>query len=148
MLIFRFVPKSQSLEYLHNIHMCVDTMCGTVVRPGRTNVHGLPDSRSLCKLNEEQMAAFLRCAVTQPTYTFASPLHTRSKVVSDLASHYGSTERLESALATVNGRIRVASDIIYLRSIGKLRIRLSIRKDAHRKLCVRAELQVARERIV
>ena len=41
-------------------------------------------------------------------------------------------ERLESALATVNGRIRVASDIMYLRSIGKLRTRLSMHHETDR----------------
>lgn len=125
-----FDDAEELIEGRRKVRTCQD--CGTVVHFARTNVHGLPDSRSLRKLNEEQMAAFLQCAVKQPTYIFASPLHARSKVVSDLASHYDCKERLESALNTVNGGIRVASDIIYLRSIGKLRIRLSIHRETDR----------------
>jgi len=106
--------------------------CGQVVRESRIPSHGLPDTRTQCKLNSKEIDALLECCVKAPTYVFASALHERSLVAKDLLLYCGDMKRIVAALSSINGRIRVASDIIYLRSVGSLRMRMSMHRETDR----------------
>ena len=106
--------------------------CKEMVREERMAYHGLPRTNTVVQLDPLQVDALLEHAMTLKCYCFGSPLHSRSLVVKDLAAHYGSEARVASAMATVETRLRVASDVIALRMERKISIRMSAFRETDR----------------
>ena len=70
--------------------------------------------------------------VAQRISPYASPFHSRSWVVRDLTALYGNDKLVRAGMATVESRIKVASDIIALRLQRKISIRLSATRESDR----------------
>ena len=74
------------------------------------------------KLDSGSLARLLKAAAKVGCYNYASPFHSRSRVVRDLTALYGNDKLVRAGMATVESRIKVASDIIALRLQRKISI--------------------------
>ena len=113
--------------------------CFKFVRYGRFEVHGLPHkNKKRVRLSDDELRDVLTRAASGPIVLFASPFKPQSLVQADLLRSYQTdSEGLGSIVSTSEGRLRVASDIMFLR----LNYRLSMRLCWTSEVCLRATKQ-------
>ena len=94
--------------------------------------HGTPrrDARPTLEMDAQKL--ILRFAADEGLYCSATPFKSQSGVRRCLKEYYGDKDILLALTSTLDGRVRVASDIMHLRRQGETDIRLSWARDTDR----------------